>query len=137
MCDAGLDHCVTIDHTALSKAERWTVERMRHGANQARYSSTRNACIGVEGDHIAHSGNHLGRLAGHRYERCICRAEQKMIQLFQFSALAFPPHPLLLRLIPDAPSMKQKEAFTAARSRAVALIQRRDPVHSEGQEIVV
>ena len=54
----------------------------------------------------------------------------------KFSALALPPHPLSLRLVPDSPAMEQEKSLPIRRG-SVALVQARDCGGGRAEKLVV
>src|ERR1017187_5711839 len=55
----------------------------------------------------------------------------------QLSSFALPPHPFSFALVPNSLAMKEEEALPAARGRTIALVQQRNAVDRERQQIVV
>jgi len=80
---------------------------MSHLADQPLGRTARQPCVGVEGDHVADAGRHERRTAIRSDEVGIGRSAEQSIQLMQFTALAFPPHPLSFCPVPDSPPMEQ------------------------------
>jgi hypothetical protein len=107
-----------------------------HLADQPLSGSARQARIGVEGDHVADPGRHdRGLSAVCKEGRIGCAAEQA-IQLVKFPALAFPPHPLSLRLVPGSPAMEQEKSLPVRRG-SVKLVQARDCGGCRADKLVV
>ena len=55
----------------------------------------------------------------------------------QLSSLALPAHPFAIALVPHALAMEEKKAFPAAGGRTIFLVQPRDAIDRDGQQIVV
>ena len=55
----------------------------------------------------------------------------------QLSSLALPAHPFAVALVPYTLAMEEKKAFAAAGGRTIFLVQPGDPIHCNGQQIVV
>ena len=134
--DSRLKHRVTLDHATAMRVEPRTVERMSHLADQPLGGSARQAGIGVERDHVADPGRHGRGLSAICKEGRVGRAAEQAIQLVKFPALAFPPHPLSLRLVPDSPAMEQEKSLPIRRG-SVALVQARDCVGGRAEKLLV
>src|SRR5260370_20261009 len=92
--------------------------------------------MGVEGDHVANPGRHDRGLTAVCKEGRVGRAAEQAIQLVKLPALAFPPHPLSLRLVPGSPAMEQEKSRPIRRG-SVALVQARDCGGGRAQKVVV
>src|SRR5215813_2322794 len=79
---------------------------MNRGPYQTTSHIPRQLCIGVEREHIAHLGQELCADRLHN-EAGIRSAAQQPVEFQKLAALAFPPHPLLFRLVPQSPAMEQ------------------------------
>ena len=55
----------------------------------------------------------------------------------QLSSLALPAHPFAVALVPHTLAMEQKKAFTAAGGGTIFLVQPGDPIHCNGEQIIV
>ena len=110
---------------------------MGHGADQTVDDASGQMRVGVEGDHVADGGGHVGPPAARREERRVVRPPQEAVQLVELPALALPSHPLAFRLIPDAPAMEQEEALAAVGRATVAAVEARDPVDGGREEPII
>ncbi len=112
------------------------VERVSHLADEPLSGSARQTGIGIEGDHVADPARHDRRLPAGCEEGRVGRAAQQAIQLVKFSALAFPPHPLSLCLVPGPPAVEQEKSRPIRRG-SVAQVQARDCVGGRTEKLVV
>src|SRR3954453_3455495 len=100
---------------------------MRHFSDQAVNGVTRQPCVGVQCDDVPNIGRHRGCLSVYARVGCVRSAPQQAIELVQLAALALPPKPAPLALIPNPTAVKQKKAV-ADRGRAVTSIKPGDTV---------
>jgi hypothetical protein len=117
---------VAVHHAARAGVEHRPVQRMGHGADEAVDGAPRQARVGVEGDHVADAGGHVGRRPPER-ERRSARTGQEIVELVELSALALPAHPRALAGIPGAPAMKQESGHCRGR-RTTAGVEAGDAV---------
>src|ERR1700675_3422919 len=99
---------------------------MRHRADQPVDRASRQACVRVEGDDVADVARHRGGWAGSRQKGGIGGPSKQSVQLVKLPALAFPPHPDLLALVPEPSAMEEQESIATIRDRSMALVQPRD-----------
>ena len=117
------------------------VEGMRYRADQPIDGAARQPRVGVERDHVADVGRHpaqraratrgSSRARGTRDERRVRCAPKQTIQLVELPALALPPHPHLLALVPDPPAVEEEEPL------AVAPVQARDALARRRERLVI
>src|SRR3989337_883880 len=81
----------------------------RGGLDQAPGSAARQAGVAVEGDHEAHVGQSFGFTDVHHSQGLRVGAEDQVVELLQFAALALPPDVFLLRLAPLSPPVRKEE----------------------------
>ena len=55
----------------------------------------------------------------------------------ELPALALPPHPRLLALVPEPPTVEEKESLASTRNGTVASVQTRDPLARRGETLLV
>ncbi len=101
-----LDDSVACHYATLFAAKFGPIERVGHGADKPRCCAAWQAGIGVQSDDVANTGDRFDGVPSHRNESRVYRSTKEQVHLVEFSALAFPSHPLLFRFIPDAPSVK-------------------------------
>src|SRR5208282_1218793 len=123
--DAWLQHGVPLDDAAGARIECRAIERVSHLADQPLGGSPRQARIAIEGDDVADAVGHDRREPVVRDESRVACAAQQSVELVQLAALALPPDPLSLALVPPSSAMKQEEPI-AVRRRFMAAIQLRD-----------
>jgi hypothetical protein len=133
---ARLQDRVALDHAAELRIEARAIERMRHLADEAARRFAQQPRIGIEGQHVAHALRNPRRASAAGGERGVGGAAQQPVELLQLAAFAFPPHPALLALAPDAFAMQEQEALAAGR-RPVAAIQPRDAEHRDVEQRLV
>ena len=123
---------ITLDHAAGLHIETRPVERVSHLADQPPDRVARQPGIGVEGDHKANVGRHDG--GG---EKCrVRRAAQQPIELMQLAALALPPEPAPLGVVPLPTTVEQQKSI-AARRGTIATVQSGDPAAGGRQKLIV
>ena len=98
------------------------VERMGHLADKSPYSIAREHSVGVQRDDVADVLRHARWVTVSSYESGVGSSTQQSIQLVQLTALAFPPDPSALALIPYASAVQQQETV-ASRSGPVSMIE--------------
>ena len=135
--DARLQHGVSVDDAARAGVERGPVEGMRHRPDQAAGGVPRQTGIGIERDHVANGGGHDGRAPTRGHERRVVGPPEKPVELVEFPALALPPHPRALPLVPDSSAVEQEKALTAGGRGTVAPVEARDPLGRRGEEPIV
>src|SRR5690348_3403538 len=101
-----LDDSVTRDYATLFATKFGAIERMGDGANEPRSCVAGQARIRVQSNDVANTRDRFDGVSDCRNEGRVCGSAQQHVQLVEFSALAFPSHPLLFRFIPDASSVK-------------------------------
>ncbi len=107
---ARLKNAVALPDKASLRVKVRTVERMRNLADEAPGGTDQQPRVGVQRDNVADASRQPGGAAIDRHERRISSAAKQAIKFVQFAALAFPPDPLLLALVPHASAMEKKEA---------------------------
>ena len=107
---ARLQDRVPFDDAPNHPVEHRTVQRVSHLPDQLPCRFSRQARVGIERDHIAHTWRHLRRLAVLAQERRLVRAPQQTVQLMKLAALALPADPLALACVPNTPPMQKREA---------------------------
>ncbi len=112
------------------------VQRVRHFRDETPCGAARQLRVGIEDDDIADAGGHRRRTAADRNERRVGGATQQSIELVQLAALAFPPDPLALPLVPEPAAMQQQEPI-AVRRRSVAQVQAGDAIGGGLEQLVV
>ena len=132
--DPRLKHAVSVHDAAHARVERRPVEGMGHGADQTVDGASGQMRVGVEGDHVADGGGHVGPPGE---ERRVVPPAQEMVQLVELPALALPTHPLAFRLIPDTSPMQYEEALTGVGSTTVAAVEARHPVDRCREEPII
>ena len=110
---------------------------MRHRPDEAVDRFPRQLRVGVERDDVADVAGGDRGATGCAQKRRIGRPAQQTIQLVQLPALALPPHPRLLPLVPDPPAVKNEEALAAARGRPMTAVQTVDRVARGGERLLV
>jgi hypothetical protein len=103
------------------------VERMRHLADKPPYSVAREHSVGVERDDVADVLRNARWVTVSSYKSGVGSSTQQSIQLVQLTALAFPPDPSALALIPYTSAMQQQETV-ASRRGPVSMIETRNAV---------
>ncbi len=105
----GLQHAISLDHTAKHEVKFWPVERVRHFPDQALGSSNGKPRVGVQGDDVTNARRHERWSAANRQEGGVGGAAQEPVELMQLSAFALPSDPLALALVPDPSAMQQEK----------------------------
>ncbi len=135
--DPWLEHAVALGHPAGPRIEGRVVQRMGHRPHEAPHRAPGQPRVGVERDHVAHvrrrgrRGPPRGQDAGRR------RSAQEGIQLLELAALALPPHPAALGLVPRSLPVEEQESGASPGRLAVALVEPVDGRRRRGQELVV
>src|SRR5437773_7521557 len=120
---------------------------MRHRPNQPIDGSSWQPGVGIERDdvpdvarnlaHLAQTTRDSSRARVTRYKRGVRRSSEEAIQLVELPALALPPHPRLLALVPEPPTVEEKESLASTRNGTVASVQTRDPLARRGETLLV
>ena len=103
---------------------------MRHGGHQLPGGITRELGIAIERDYILRVSDLLQ--TPHGPAKWIVVTEQQAIEIVQFPALAFQPHPFAFARIPFAVAMEKKERLPVF--RPVSAIKIPDPGGAEGDQ---
>ena len=130
--DLGAQQRVAFRHHIGLRIQNRPVQRMRHGRHHLRRSVARKLRVGIQRDHEA-DFLQARKIADHGVEP-VAPAQQQLVQVVQFPALAFIPHPLAFLRIPAAGAMQQKK--WPAATGAVAFIQLADAVGAGMQHVV-
>src|SRR5271166_3226331 len=109
---------------------------MGHLSHKASRGAARETRIGIEGNHVADPARHGGRSATNPEEGRVRRAAKPPIQLVQLPALALPPYPLPLSLVPGPSPVEEEKSITVG-CRSVTLVQARDSRGGRAEELVV
>src|SRR4029078_13363969 len=122
--DARLQDPVSRRDPADRWIERRPVQGMRDDADQLARRVAGRTGIAVEGDAVADLRQN-GRVADGEDEAGVGGATQQAVELLDLSALALPPHPQALLVVPLTRAMEEKKPVRAA---AVLGVQRSDAV---------
>jgi hypothetical protein len=108
--------------------EARAIERMRHHGHELAGRVPRQLGVGVERDHVLHSGERRG-IAHDEREAVRGAPAQEPIQVGELAALALAAHPRALVWIPVSWAMQEEEG-----SRRVLAVERLDPFARETQQ---
>ena len=121
----GLEDPVAVGHPPQLLVVAGAVQGVRQGAHQPPGRAGRQAGVGVQGEHEADVGRHVGEaVVAEQVGRRLVAPEQA-VQLLELPPLPLPAHPPLLGLAPHPPAVEEQEAAPAVRGRTVALVQLR------------
>ena len=115
----GLQDAVATRDPALVFVEARLVERMGQGADELARGIARQPRVSVQGDHVAHVGQHAdaagnGKECG--FAVCLVFAvPQQMVQRGQLATLALVAHPRVLSRVPETRTMEEEEEISAFR----------------------
>src|SRR3990172_239908 len=135
--NARLDDGIAFYNAPIASAEPWPIERMRHRADQASGSASRQACVCIERDDVANTRKVNWGAPTDRHKCSTRRTAQELVQLVQLSSLALPAHPFAVAIVPYTLAMEEKKAFAAAGGRTILFVEPSDPINCNGEQIVV
>ena len=135
--EAGLQDREPLDDTFLAGIETRPIQRVRHRPDQAAGGSPGQPGVGIQCDDVAYALRDRGLPTVDWNERGVPGAAKKPVQLMELPAFSLPPDPLALLLVPETPTMQQKESLPAAGRTPVPRVEARDAVGQRGQEILV
>ena len=135
--DPGLHDRVTFDDASLPRVETRPVQRVRHRPDQAVGGALGKPGIGIQGDDVADALGHRGRPSADRNERGVGGAAKQPVQLVELPAFPLPADPLAFPLVPETPTVQQKEPFPASGRTLVPCIETVDAVGQRGNELLV
>ena len=134
---ARLQDGVSADHPLQLVAEARPVQRVRHLADQSRCGVAWQARVGVQRDDVTHTLGQWRHTGIGRDEAGVGGPSQQPVEFVQLAAFALPSHPFVLAGVKDASPVQQEKTCGAAGPGAVAKIELRDGLASDGQQLRV
>ena len=132
--DARLQNAVTLGHAARHWVKHRPVERVRDDADQAFCRITRQLCVRVECQAVAHLGQDVG-VAHTGGEAGVSGLTEQPVELLDLAAFALPAHPRAFTCVPLPVSMEQEKTIVVC--RAEFGVERRDAAAGLFQQVAV
>ena len=133
----GLQDRISPDHATFSGIEARPVQRVRRCPDQTVGTFLRQPGVCIQGEDVADPLGHRGRLPANGNEGGVPRAPEQPVQLVELPSLPLPADPLAFLLVPETPTVQQKETAPILGGTPVFLVEARDAVGQCVEELLV